>query len=212
MWTDPLYWGLTEDERRRVIRAYYASITFMDAQLGKLLDALDEHGLTENTIVVFLSDHGYLLTEHGQWMKMSLFEESARVPLIISAPKSAGNGTACSRMVELIDVYPTLSAICELEAPAYLQGKDLRPLLTKPTRKWDSNAYTQVLAYPGRVMGRSVRTERWRYTEWGDGGSHGAQLYDHRNDAHEFYNLANESKLKKLRGKLGSLLKESAGQ
>lgn len=210
LWTDPLYWGLTEQERKQVIRAYYSSITFMDAQVGKLLDALDQHGLADNTIVVFLSDHGYLLSEHGQWMKLSLFEESARVPLIISAPNEKGNGQACSRIVELIDVYPTLVNLCGLTPPAYLQGKNLGPLLATPDRKWEGVAYTQVLGPPGNFMARSVRTERWRYTEWGDSGSHGIELYDHKKDPNEFNNLWNAGRRKKVREELKVLLRKGA--
>ena len=198
LWTDPLYWGTDELQRKQVIRAYYASITFMDAQVGKLLDALVENGLAHNTIIVFLSDHGYLLTEHGQWMKMSLFEESARVPLVISMPGAKGNGKASSRIVELIDVYPTLAGLCGLNAPEYLAGKNLAPLLEDPSRKWDGIAHTQVLGYPGKFMARSIRTERWRYTEWGENGEHGVELYDHRKDPHEYKNLAKKKRAKKV--------------
>ena len=202
LWTDPLYWGLDELQRKQVIRAYYASITFMDAQVGKLLDALDENGLSDNTIVVFLSDHGYLLTEHGQWMKMSLFEESARVPLIVSLPGAKGNGKASSRIVELVDVYPTLAGLCGLDAPEYLAGKNLAPLLQDPSRKWDGVAHTQVLGYPGKFMARSIRTERWRYTEWGENGEHGVELYDHRKDPREWENLADERRARRVRERL----------
>jgi uncharacterized sulfatase len=149
----------------------------MDAQVGKLLEALEEHGLADNTIVVFLSDHGYLLTEHGQWMKLSLFEESARVPLIIAAPQARGNGNVSSRIVELIDVYPTLANLCAVTAPGYLHGKNLMALLANPDSKWESVAFTQVLGYPEKFMAkvsglndgvtpsgqRVVRTE-WSFT------------------------------------------------
>ena len=191
-WTNPLYWGLNEQERKEVIRAYYASVTFMDAQVGKLLDALDQLGLAENTIVVFWSDHGYLLTEHGQWMKQSLFEESARVPLIIAAPDAKGNGKISDGVVELVDLYPTLANLCGLNPPDYLSGDNLMPLLDKPNRKWDNAAHTQVLRSPG-YMGRSVRTGRWRYTEW-DNGKRGAELYDHQKDPNEYNNLADDPK------------------
>lgn len=187
-WTNPLYWGLEEHQRKQVIRAYYASATFMDAQVGKLLDALEDLGLAENTIVVFWSDHGYHLSEHGQWKKQSLFEESARVPLMIAAPDMEGNGKACERVVELVDLYPTLAALCGLDAPGYLQGRDLSALLKNPDEVWDHGGFTQVRR-KGLYMGRAIRTERWRYIEW-DGGKKGMQLYDHQTDPNEYVNLA----------------------
>src|SRR5690606_6678528 len=108
------HWGLSEDDRKKAHRAYYASISFVDAQVGKVLDALDRLGLSENTIVVFWSDHGYHVGEHGQWMKPTLFEHAARVPLIISIPESL-QGKSSGRTVELLDLYPTLAELCQLE-------------------------------------------------------------------------------------------------
>jgi iduronate 2-sulfatase len=196
IWTKPLYWDTNEQQRREVIQAYYASITFMDAQVGRVLDALERLKLADNTIVVFWSDHGYLLTEHGQWMKQSLFEESARVPFLIAAPNAKAKGRATPRPVELLDIYPTLADLCGLPAPAGLEGRSLRPLLDNPQAKWDKAAYTQVERGPQgqRFMGRSVRTERWRYTEWDDAGKQGVELYDHANDPREYRNLAGDPK------------------
>ncbi len=204
-WTTPLYWGLDEQQRKEVIRAYYASVTFVDAQLGKILDALEELGLAENTIIVFWSDHGYHLSEHGQWKKQSLFENVARVPLFIAAPGAKGNGKECKRVVELIDVYPTLARLCGMEPPAYLSGTDLSPLLERPRGRWGRPAYTQVLRKKDNIMGRSVRTERWRYTEW-DGGASGAELYDHKKDPNEYNNLADHPSFATVRDKMKELL------
>jgi uncharacterized sulfatase len=189
----PAHYGLDEGKLKDFLQGYHAAKSFMDAQVGRLLDAVDRLGLADNTVVVFFSDHGWLLGEHGQWQKMSLFEESARVPMVIYAPGAKGNGRASRRTVELVDLYPTLADLCGLPAPAGLDGKSLRPLLDDPQAAWDRPAYTQVTRAGGEgrgpIMGRSVRTERWRYTEWDDGRL-GSELYDHGADAHEYKNLA----------------------
>lgn len=186
LFTKPPHWGLGEAERREAQRAYYATVSFMDAQVGKLLDALDRLKLADNTIIVFWSDHGYNVGQHGQWMKQSLFENSARVPLIISVP-DAGKGKVSGRTVELLDIYPTLAELCGLDPHQTLQGKSLVPLLKNASAKWDKPAYSQVRR--DKIMGRSVRTERYRYTEW-DHGKAGVELYDHQKDPDEFVNLA----------------------
>ena len=190
-WVKKQNYGLEPEKLKNFLRAYYATTTFMDAQLGRVLDALERLKLTDNTVIVFASDHGYLLGEHGQWQKQSLFEESARTALIISAPGAAGNGQASGRTVELLDLYPTLADLCGLSAPATLHGKSLRPLLADPKSAWDRPAYTQ--SSRGPKMGRSVRTERWRYNEW-DAGKDGAELYDYQSDPHELKNLASDPK------------------
>ena len=182
------YFGATEDQAREAKQAYYATISFVDTQVGRLLDALDRLKLADKTIVVFWSDHGYHQGEHGLWMKQSLFEESARVPLIIAAPGTARN-KASKGTVELVDVYPTLADLAGLTPPADLEGTSLRPLLENPQAEWSEPAYTQV--WRGSFPGHSVRTQRWRYTEW-DNGRQGTQLYDHQNDPRELNNLASD--------------------
>jgi uncharacterized sulfatase len=188
---DPNY-GLPAEACREALRAYLACVSFVDAQIGRVLTALDRLGLAGSTHVALWSDHGYHLGEHGgMWQKRSLFEESARAPLIIRAPGQAGNGRASPRIVEFVDLYPTLAELCGLRVPAGLAGRSLGPLLREPAAPWAGAAFTQVLR-PGDgrpFMGRSIRTERWRYTEW-DEGRLGAELYDHATDPQEWRNLA----------------------
>jgi uncharacterized sulfatase len=144
---------------------------------------------------VFWSDHGYHLGEHGGiWQKRTLFEQCARAPLIIRAPGSKGNGQACRRVVEFVDIYPTVCSLADIQAPEDLAGQDLTPLLNDPLHAWNEVAVTQVLRpaddrLASMVMGCSIRTERWRYTEWAE-GEQGAELYDHHSDPLEFHNLA----------------------
>lgn len=188
-------YGLDELTCRKSLQAYRACVSFVDAQVGRLLDALDELKLADNTIVVLWSDHGYHLGEHqGIWQKRTLFEEGARAPLFIRAPGAGGNGRACARVVEFVDIFPTLADLASLKPPASLDGRSLRPLLNDPVREWDGIAITQILRpaddrLPAMVMGRSIRAERWRFTEW-NGGADGLELYDHEKDPHEFHNRA----------------------
>jgi uncharacterized sulfatase len=183
------YFGVSPEHARECKRAYFAAISFVDAQVGKVLDAVDRLGLRDNTIIVFWSDHGYQLGEHGLWFKQSCFEESARVPLIISLPRQKTAGQSCPRLVELLDIYPTLADLAGVTPPAGLAGRSLRPLLNNPEAAWDHPAFTQVQR--GKVPGYSIRTERWRYTEW-DRGAKGVELYDEAADPQELKNLARE--------------------
>lgn len=191
------HYGLPEPILLQAIQAYHASVSFLDAQVGRLLNALVALELEEETIVVFWSDHGFHLGEHeGIWQKRTLFEESTRAPLLIRVPGAAGNGRACERVVEFIDLFPTLVEAAGLEAPEGLEGRSLLPLLHDPVAAHEGGAVTQILRpadsrLPAPVMGRSIRTERWRYTEW-NGGEAGRELYDHEADPQEFKNLAKD--------------------
>jgi len=213
----PANFGFSDLDCRRAMRAYFASTTYMDAQLGRVLDALDRLNLADKTIVVFWGDNGYHLGEHGLWQKQSLFEESARVPLIVVAPEARAKGKGTTRVVETLDLYPTLADLCGLEAPKNLAGASLRPLLDDANTPWSRPAYTQTRrgGKNGSFMGYSVRTERWRYTEW-DGGKRGVELYDHQNDPREFVNLANDPEhartVAEMRRLLHAVAKTSGGQ
>ena len=214
------HYGLDELTCRKAMQAYYACVSFIDAQVGRMLTALNRLGLAENTVVVFWSDHGYHLGEHnGIWQKRTLFEQGAKAPLIIRNPVSKGNGQACRRIVEFIDIYPTLTELARIKTPKQVEGRSLVPLLQNPLSEWNGFAITQVLrpsdnrlAKP--VMGRSIRTERWRYSDWAE-GKNGVELYDHYADPMEFNNLAenatkeNLAVMKTLRK---MLVKKASGQ
>jgi uncharacterized sulfatase len=203
---------ITGDRAQDVMAAYYASISYMDAQVGVLLEAMDRLKLWDNTIVVFMSDHGYHVGEHGGlWHKMTLFEEAARIPLIVAAP---GRRSATSpRLVELVDIYPTLVELAGLPTPDGLEGKSAAPLLDEPNRAWKQAAVTIACRGEGKIagsahldpkmMGRSVRTERYRYTRWHDGSD---ELYDHDADPHEYKNLADDPALGETKRELVKLL------
>ena len=151
-------------------------------------DALDRLKLADKTVVVFFGDHGYHLGEKGKWSKHgSLFEVATRVPMIIVAPARTKPGQVCRRPVESIDLYPTLAALCGLPRPEGIEGDSLVPLLENPQAPWSAAAYSVVQA--GGVLGRAVRTERWRFVEF-DQGKAGAMLFDHQTDPHETRNLA----------------------
>lgn len=177
---------MTDETRRAAMQAYWGSISYMDAQMGRILDALERLGLADKTIVVMTSDHGYHMYEHGLWQKMSLFENSARVPLIVAAPGAKANGRATQSLAELVDLYPTLADLCGLKAPVYLDGDSLRPVLDDPTVQIKDAAFTQVER--GKVASYSIRTPRWRYTAWDD-GKQGEQLFDMEADPGETKNL-----------------------
>ena len=187
--TRPYPWfGVTKAQADASKRAYYASVTFLDANVGRLLDALDIAGQTEKTVVVFWSDHGYHLGEKGLWKKQSLYEQSARAPLAIAVPGLTDDGATCERVVEFVDLYPTLADLAGLDAPDRLDGVSLVPLLENPEATHDRPAFTQTQRRTGgnRSMGYSVRTDRWRFTRWPDGSE---ELYDHAADPGETANL-----------------------
>jgi uncharacterized sulfatase len=196
----------SDDDRREFLRGYAACVSFMDAQAGRVLDALDRLHLTESTIIVFLGDQGFHLGEQGWWGKNTLFERSLRVPLLVRAPGAKGNGRSCSALVELVDLYPTLAELCALPAPPGLEGKSFRSLLENPAGDGRKAAYS-ILRRGRSVAGRTVRTERWRYTEW-NGGALGTELYDYASDAAEESNLASDPAHSKTKGELAKLLRE----
>jgi iduronate 2-sulfatase len=215
---------LTDELRRSALQAYYASISFMDAQLGRVIGALDRLGLAESTIIVFTSDHGYHTGEHGLWQKQSLFEESARVPMLIVTPDNTSKNAVAKSPVSHIDLFPTLISLAGLKAPEGLQGQDLSPMLADPNTQGRGWSLSQVVRGGGikrfgasaavgdqgsRFFGYSLRTERWRYTEW-DEGRQGSELYDHDSDPKELVNLAADPKHAALVSELQRQVRDAA--
>ncbi|MEM7454117.1 MAG: sulfatase [Planctomycetota bacterium] len=189
---------LPDEYARQLKHGYYASISYMDAQLGRVMDELNRLELTENTIVVLWGDHGWKLGEHNRWCKHSNFEEDTRAPLIICAPGMRSSGQTTDAVVEFVDIYPTIAELAGLVAPAEIQGRSLVPLLDDHQRSWDEVAMSQ---YPRRVdgqklMGYSMRTERYRLTRWvaeqDQSELVALELYDHESDPQENINIAHD--------------------
>jgi uncharacterized sulfatase len=195
--------AFTDTDRQEFQRAYYAGVSFMDAQVGRLTDALDRLKLWDNTIVIFIGDHGYHHNERNWWSKATLFERVCRTPCIMVAP-GAKKGEVCKSLVEFVDIYPTVADYCGVRAPHKLAGQSVRPLLENPERKGKQAAFTLVTR--GKNYGQAVRTDRWRYIRWSDGN---AELYDEANDPQEMHDLADDpaksDAIKELQGLLAQV-------
>jgi arylsulfatase A-like enzyme len=183
---------------REILQAYLASVTFCDALVGRLLDALERSPAARNTIVVLWSDHGWHLGEKNHLHKFTLWERSTRVPFLILAPGVTRAGSRTARPVGLVDLFPTLAELCGLPPVAGLDGQSLVPLLRDPTRAWDRPALTTHGA-----GNHTLRSERWRYIRYADGGE---ELYDHRNDPHEWTNLAGSPEFAAIKADLAQAL------
>ncbi len=199
--------SFTDRDRREFKRAYHACTTFVDAQIGKLLDALDRRNLWENTIVILLGDHGYHLGEHGWWNKVTVFDIGARVPLVMWIPRRNAMGGSSKAVVELLDLYPTLVSLAGLKPPHELSGNNLTPILNDASIDWEKPAFTQVVR--GKVgMGYSARHGDWRLTQWGKDGSGGFELYNVINDKEGYFNHANDPKHRDILDQLSRLLED----
>jgi len=171
-------------KQRKAVGGYYASVSYMDAQVGKVLDALDAEGLTEKTIIIFTSDHGYHLGEHDFWAKVSLKDESSQVPLIVSVPGQ--KPAVCNSLVELIDLYPTTARLCGLDVPKHVQGKDISSLLENPTLEVRDAAFSVAPMRKGFLL----RTQDWAFIQYGEDAEGGIELFDMRRDPKQYLNLA----------------------
>ena len=188
----------------KAVQAYLATISFADAQIGRVLDALDRSGHADNTIVVLWGDHGWHLGEKNHWRKHALWDVSTRTPLVFSAPRGVAKDKLCQRPVSLIDIYPTLIDLCGLPKRRGLDGQSLKSLLENPERKWDRPV---VITYG--LNNHAVQTERWRYIRYRDGGQ---ELYDHERDPNEWTNLASIPKYSPQKTKLAKWLPSTNGE
>lgn len=189
----PLEAGVSDDQARRFRHAYFASVSFVDAQIGKLLNALKTNHLDENTVVVLWSDHGWKLGEHNAWGKMTNFEIDTRIPLIIFDPHAKANGQRCQQIMESLDLYPTICELASIPVPADVDGKSVKHLLEDPSAPHIDAAFSQYTRKG--LMGNAIRTDRWRYVEWrtmNEGTTIHRELYDHQADPAENANVAEQ--------------------
>ncbi|MDP3073049.1 MAG: sulfatase [Opitutaceae bacterium] len=198
----------TPQQARDARQAYLASTAFVDAQVGRVLAKLKELHLEENTIVLLTGDHGYQLGEHGLWAKQTLFEGATHVPLIVAAP--GVKPAVCAGLVEQVDILPTLAGLAGLEVPKTAQGRTLQPLLQDPSARGREVVFGTMVSTHTKLIGHSVRTERFRYIEW-DEGRAGQQLYDYQTDPDELHNLADKpaqaERIAHLKSRLAAHLK-----
>jgi iduronate 2-sulfatase len=192
--------------QRKAVGGYYASVAYMDAQVGKVLDALERNGLEDKTIIIFTSDHGYHLGEHDFWAKVSLRDESAGVPLIISVPGK--KPAVCDSLVELLDLYPTVAKLCGLQAPDHVQGKDISPMLDDPKHEVRDAAFSVAPMRKGFLL----REHKYAYIQYGEAASAGVELFDMETDPKQYTNLADKSEhrhvVKRFKARMAEKLRE----
>lgn len=202
-----------DEQALKLIHAYYAATSYMDAQLGRILAELDRLDLAKNTIVIVWGDHGWSLGEHGLWCKHTNYEDATRVPLIVAGPGVTAKGARCERLVEFVDIYPSLCELAGLPLTAGLEGKSFKPLLSNPKQSWKPGAFSQyprALGPPnGAGMGYAVRTDRYRLVEWRNKAGKGVawELYDHATNPAETVNLADDPGNAKVVEELKGMLK-----
>ena len=202
---------LDDDLTRDLIHGYHASVSYIDAQIGKVMSTLEELDLKKNTMIIFMSDHGYKIGDYASWCKQSNMEIDVRVPLIISREtsyKKRVTGKTSDALVENVDIYSTLVDICDLNSAPVSDGKSILPVLNKPNKKWDKAAYS-VYARGKKIMGVTTTDGEWRYTEWRDSNTHeilGAELYEHKNSLVSYVNLSGNENYKKVEKRMKKLL------
>ncbi|MFT6862419.1 MAG: iduronate 2-sulfatase [Akkermansiaceae bacterium] len=206
---------LNDAQTRELIHGYRASVSYMDAQVGRLINTLETTGLVQNTIIVLWGDHGYSLGDYGEWCKHTTYEIAAKVPLIVAAPTIKG-GQVTKALTELVDLFPTLCDLSGIPIPTGLHGVSLKPLLNHPTLSWREAAFSQYFKNKpgaGRVLGTSIRTDRYRYTEWRQKDQNGpledVTLIDLQKDPGATKNIAADPTHKQLLKRLGKLAGQS---
>jgi len=214
----PLLAKLTEEQARHLKHGYMASVSYVDAQIGKLMDKLEEFGILDNTIVILWGDHGWKLGEHGSWCKMTNYSIDTRVPMIISTPKLKGNPVETSELVEFVDIYPTLCELASIEIPENLDGISAVPLLKEPQRPWKKAVFSQYLRSriwlaPDGIAyhGYSIRSHDFLYVEWKkeeSGELAAIELYDLKKDPDENINVVSDTGYKDKADEMAQRLKE----
>lgn len=198
--------NMSTEQEQKAVAGYYASVSFMDAQVGKILNTLEQEGLDENTIVVFTSDHGFHLGEHRFWMKVSLHEESARVPMIIKVPGKAP--AVCHSFTELIDLYPTVAELAGLDYSEHLQGKSLVRTLDDPSYEVRDHAFS--VTQGGKTF--LIRTDKWAYIQYNEDASAGMELFDMEHDPKQYNNLAHNPQYADVLQKMQQRLKDKLAE
>jgi uncharacterized sulfatase len=193
----------TRQQAKEAIAAYYACLTFVDDNIGMILDALEETGLDKNTIVIFLGDHGFHLGDHGFWSKYSMLEATHRAPLIVRVPGAPANGKTCDEIVEFVDLVPTLGELLKLDLPKNLEGTSFAPLLVNPQRPWKKAAF--IVEDDGDAFGECVRTKKYSYMEFKKGPIPAA-LYDLEKDPWETRNVVDDPAYEQVRKEMADLL------
>lgn len=194
----------SDQDKREFLRSYYACCSFMDAQVGKIVDALEKSGQLDNTLIVFFGDHGYHLGEHNWWNKVTIFEKGTSAPFIIVDPSAGKKGVRSDAMFEFIDIYPTLAEILDLKnVPTYLEGKSFAGVVKEPSKSFRSEVHA--IVNRGEMIGRTVKNAKWRYTEW-DNGKMGRELYNQTNDPIEYNNLAEKPEYSDIIAEMRKLL------
>lgn len=218
------YYGIPEEKHslvpeemtRQLIHGYYASVSFLDAQVGRVLDALETSGLSKNTIVILWGDNGFKLGEHGNWCKHSNMEDDTRVPLIIRVPGLTDRGRHSGGFVESVDIYPSLCELCDLDLPNQnMEGTSFVPLLETPARSWKKAVFSQYLRgksslLRGTKIGYAIRTSQFRYIEWRDyrkGKLKERELYDHKIDPGENINVISDPRYRDIIPELEKMMK-----
>ena len=200
---------LSEEQARHLIHGYYACVSYVDALVGKLINQVKAQGLWEKTAIVLWGDHGWKLGEHGLWCKHTNFELDTRSPLIARVPGQEAVGRSTDALVELVDIYPSLSEAAGLAMPDHLEGLSFLPLMNDPEREWKSAAFSQYPRNGKRIMGYSMKTDRYRYTEWvtrETGKVEAMELYDHKEDAGENVNLAGKAEYAEVVARLAGMM------